>query len=100
MELFCSLRECVFGEHWLKEPIPIMRNGKQSVLIGSRHDQTILSILHIRHNLTKVQKSWEFYELRSLEHVQKNNSLFYNHHESYYQNLHNYWSSIEYFNIY
>ena len=24
---FCSIKECVFGEHWLKEPVPIMSNG-------------------------------------------------------------------------
>ena len=60
-----------------------MSNGKQFVLLGHRHDQTILSILRIRHKLPTVLKTWEFYEFRSLEHAQKSNSLFYNHHNSY-----------------
>ena len=69
---FCSINECVFGEHWLQEPVPIISiNGKQFVLYGHRHDQTILSILCIRHKLPTVLKTWEFYEFRSLEHAQK-----------------------------
>ena len=63
--------------------MPIMRNGKQYILYGMRHDQTILSILHIRHKLPTVLKIWELYEFRSLDHAQKNSSLFYNHHGSY-----------------
>ena len=74
---FCSITECVFGEHWLQEPMPIMSNGKQYVVFGHRHDQ------RIRHKLPTVLKTWDFYEFRSLEHAQKNNSLFYNHHGGY-----------------
>ena len=48
-----------------------------------RHDQSILSMLRIRHKLPTVQKTWGFYEFRSLEHAQKNKSLFYNHHGGY-----------------
>ena len=60
-----------------------MSNGKQFSVLGHRHDQSILSILRIRHKLPTVLKTWEFYEFRSLEHAQKNNSLFFNHHGSY-----------------
>ena len=63
--------------------MPIISNGKQFVLLGSRHDQSILSILRIRHKLPTVLKTWDFYEFRSLEHAEKNKSLFYNHHGSY-----------------
>ena len=42
---YCLVKECVTGIHWLKEPMPIMSNGKQYVLYGHRHDQTIISIL-------------------------------------------------------
>ena len=48
-----------------------MSNGKQFVLFGHRHDQTILSILRIRHKLPTLLKAWDFYEFRSLEHTQK-----------------------------
>ena len=51
--------------------MPIMSNGKQYVVFGHRHDQTILSILRIRHKLPTVLKTWDFYEFRSLEHAQK-----------------------------
>ena len=80
---YCRVKECVFGEHWLKEPMPFISNGKQYVLYGHRHDQSMLSILHIRYSLPTVVKTRDFYEFRSLEHVNKNNSLFYNHHGSY-----------------
>ena len=63
--------------------MPIMSNGKQFIVYGMRHDQTILSILCIRHKLPTVLKTWDFYEFRSLEHAEKNKSLFYNHHGSY-----------------
>ena len=80
---FCSIKECITGEHWVKEPMPIMSNGKQHILYGHRHDQTILSTLKTRHNLPIVLKIWEFYEFRSLDHVKQNNSLFYKLHGSY-----------------
>ena len=80
---FFSIKECVTDEHWLKDPVPLLSNGKQHILHGHSHDQTILSILRVRHNLLSVQKTWDFYEFRSLEHAQKNKSLFYNHHGSY-----------------
>ena len=80
---FCSIKECVYGIHWLKEPLPIMSNGKQYILYGHRHDQSILSILRIRHKLPTVLKTWELYEFRNFDHAEKNNSLFYNHHGSY-----------------
>ena len=73
----------VTGVHWLSEPVPIMSNGKQHVLHGHRHNQTILSILCIRHGLLTVQKTWQFYEFRSSDHAKQNNSLFYNHHGTY-----------------
>ena len=57
---FCSIKECVFGEHWLKEPV-----------------------LRIRHKLPTVLKTWDFYEFRSFEHAKQNNSLFYNHNGGY-----------------
>ena len=60
-----------------------MSNGKQFSVLGHRHDQSILSILCIRHKLPTVLKTWDFYEFRSLEHAEKNKSLFYNHHNSY-----------------
>ena len=60
--------------------MPIISNGKQFVLYGHRHDQ---SILRIRHKLPTVLKTWELYEFRSLEHAQKNKSHFYNHHGGY-----------------
>ena len=80
---YCRVKECVTGIHWLKEPIPKISNGKQYVLYGHRHDQSILSILRIRDSLSTVLKVWQFYEFRSLEHVNQNNSLFYNHHGGY-----------------
>ena len=62
-----------------------MSNGKQFILYGMRHDQSILSILRIRirHKIPTVLKTWDFYEFRSLEHAEKNKSIFYNHHGSY-----------------
>ena len=33
---FCSIKECVTVEHWLKEPMPIMSNGKQFVIFGHK----------------------------------------------------------------
>ena len=42
-----------------------------------------MSILCIRLGLLTVQKTWEFYEFRSLDHAKQNNSLFYNHHGNY-----------------
>ena len=63
--------------------MPIMSNGKQFILYGHRHDQSILSILCIRYKLPTVQKTWDFYEFRSFNHAQKNKSLFYNHHGHY-----------------
>ena len=80
---FCSIKECVFGEHWLKEPVPFISNGKQFVLYGHRHDQSILSILRIGHKLPTVQKTRELYEFRNLGLAEKNNSLFYNHHGTF-----------------
>ena len=82
---FCSIKECVTGIHWFPEPLHFtyLETNTHYTLYGHRHDQSILSILRIRHNLPTVQKTWEFYEFRSLEHAQKNNSLFYNHHGSY-----------------
>ena len=80
---FCSMKGCVFGEHWLNEPVPIMSNGKQFSVLGHGHDQSILSILRIRYKLPTVLKTWDFYEFRSLEHANQNNSIFYNHHGSY-----------------
>ena len=80
---FCSIKECVFGEHWLKEPLPIMSNGKQFSVVDHRHDQSILSILRIRYKLPTVLKTWEFYEFRSLGDAERNNSLFYNHHGTF-----------------
>ena len=68
---FCSFKYSVFGEHWLQEALPFISNGKQYILYGHRHDQSILSILRIRHKLPTVLKAWEFYEFRSLEHTQK-----------------------------
>ena len=81
--LFCSKKECVTGTHWLDEPVPLISNGKQYVLHGHRHDQTILSVLRVRYGLLTVQKSWEFYEFRSLEHAQKKQSRFYNNNGGY-----------------
>ena len=52
-------------------------------VFGHRHDQSILSILRIRYKLPTVLKTWDFYEFRSLDHAEKNKSLFYNHHCSY-----------------
>ena len=63
--------------------MPIISNGKQFVLLDSRHDQTILSMLRMRHKLPTVLKTWDFYEFRSLEHAPKKKKLFYNHHGSY-----------------
>ena len=77
------MKGCVFGEHYFQQPIVELKNGKQFSVIGHRHDQSILSILRIRHKLPTVLKTWDFYEFRSLEHAQKNNSLFYNHHGGY-----------------
>ena len=54
---YCLVKECVTGIHWLKEPMPIMSNGKPYVVFGHRHDQTILSILRVRYNLLTVQKT-------------------------------------------
>ena len=51
--------------------MPIISNGKQFVLLDSRHDQTILSMLRMRHKLPTVLKTWDFYEFRSLEHAPK-----------------------------
>ena len=73
---FCNIKECVFGEHWLKEPMVIMNNGRQFAVYGHRHDQSILSILRIRHKLPTVLKTWEFYEFRSLEHAEKTKVYF------------------------
>ena len=73
--------------HYFPEPLHFTNNNLETnthyTLYGHRHDQSILSILRIRHNLPTVQKTWEFYEFRSLEHAEKNKSLFYNHHGSY-----------------
>ena len=63
--------------------MPIMSNGKQFSVLGHRHDQSILSILRIRHKLPTVLKTGDFYEFRSFDHAEKNKSLFYNHHGSY-----------------
>ena len=79
---FCSIKECVTSIHWI-EPVPIISNGKQYILHGHRHNQSILSILRIRHNLVTVQKIWNFDQFRSLDHANQNNSLIYNHHGSY-----------------
>ena len=82
---FCSIKECVTGMHWFPEPLHFtyLETNTHYTLYGHRHDQSILSILRVRHNLPTVQKIWEFYEFRSLDHVKQNNSLFYNHHGSY-----------------
>ena len=77
------MKGCVFGERYLKEPMPIISNGKQFSVLGHRHDQSILSILCIRHKLPTVLKTWDFYEFRSLEQAKQNNSLFFNHHGNY-----------------
>ena len=57
------INECVTGENWLKEPVPIMSNGKHFVVFGHRHDQTILRILRIKHRLLTVQKHGIFMNL-------------------------------------
>ena len=41
---FCSIKECVTVEHWLKEPMPIMSNGKQYVFFATT--MTRLSCLY------------------------------------------------------
>ena len=70
---YCQIKECVTGIHWFPEPLHFtyLETNTHYTLYGMRHDQTILSILRIRHNLPTVQKTWEFYEFRSLEHAEK-----------------------------
>ena len=64
---FCSIEECVTGIHWLSEPMPIMSNGKCYVLYGHRHDQTILRISRIKHDLpTAEKKHGSFMNLEAL----------------------------------
>ena len=82
---FCRVKEAVTGIHWFEEPYHYtdLEKNLHYTLHGHRHDQSILSILRIRYSIPTVQKTWEFYEFRSLEHAKQNNSLFYNHHGSY-----------------
>ena len=32
---YCLIKYCVFSEHWLKEPLPFISNGKQYILYGT-----------------------------------------------------------------
>ena len=59
---FCSIKECVTGIHWFPEPLHFtyLETNTHYTLYGHRHDQTILSILRIRHKLPTVQKTWFF----------------------------------------
>ena len=73
---FCSMKECVFGEHWLKEPLPIMSNGKQFSVLVHRHDRSILSILRIRYKLPTVLKHGIFMNLE-VSIMQKKTKVFF-----------------------
>ena len=61
--VFCSIKECVRGIHWLSEPMPTMSNVNQYIFYRHRHDKTILSILRIRHRIAPVQNMGFFMNL-------------------------------------
>ena len=62
---YCSIRDCVTGEHWFPEPLHYtnLETNTRYTLYGNRHDQSILSILRVRHNLLTVQKHGIFMSL-------------------------------------